>query len=73
VAKAVIVNQPAGSVKKILDPKRGVYLENIQYAVRLESILPFRVRFTTVGISGFGPGNPAPIGIAIIGLNNYIL
>lgn len=34
------------------------------------SILPFRVRFTTVGEGGEGiPG----IGIAIIGYNNYIL
>jgi hypothetical protein len=64
VAKAVILNQPVGSVKKISDLRRGV---------RLESILPFRVRFTTVGVSGFGPGNPAPIGIAIVGINNYIL
>ena len=34
------------------------------------SVLPFRVRFTTVGEGGEGiPG----IGIAIIGYNNYIL
>lgn len=37
-------------------------------------VLPFRIKFTTIGInSGYGPNNPAPIGIAIIGTNNYIL
>lgn len=33
-------------------------------------MLPFRVRFTTIGIEG---ASAAPIGIAIIGFNNYIL
>lgn len=42
--------------------------------VTAESILPFYVRFTTIGIEGgYGPSNPAPIGIAVIGTNNYIL
>jgi hypothetical protein len=35
--------------------------------------LPFRIRFTTIGIEGYGPNNPPPIGIAVIGFNNYIL
>jgi hypothetical protein len=38
-----------------------------------ESILPFRVKFMNIGIEGYGPNNPAPIGIAVIGFNNYIL
>jgi hypothetical protein len=37
------------------------------------SVLPFRVKFTTIGIESYGPNNPAPIGIAVIGFNNYIL
>lgn len=40
---------------------------------QISSTLPFRVRFTTIGIDGYGPNNPAPIGIAVIGFNNYIL
>jgi len=35
--------------------------------------LPFRVRFTTIGIDGYSSTNVPPIGIAIIGFNNYIL
>ena len=39
----------------------------------INSVLPFRVKFVNIGIEGYGPNNPAPIGIAIIGVNNYIL
>lgn len=38
-----------------------------------ESVLPFRVKFTNIGIQSYGQGNAAPIGIAIIGLNNYVM
>lgn len=44
-----------------------------KHEAKVVSILPFRVRFTAVGIPGYGPHNPAPIGIAIIGYSNYIL
>lgn len=40
------------------------------HAAKISSILPFRVRFTNIGIPGI---LGAPIGIAIIGYNNYIL
>jgi hypothetical protein len=44
------------------------------HTAKMMSILPFYVRFTTIGIeNAYGPSNPAPIGIAIIGTNNYIL
>jgi hypothetical protein len=39
----------------------------------VKSDLPFRVRFTTINIEGYSRSNPAPIGIAVIGVNNYIL
>lgn len=41
--------------------------------VLLSEILPFRIKITNIGIDSYGPNNPAPIGIALIGLNNYIL
>jgi hypothetical protein len=43
------------------------------YGVRVRQELPFRVRFTTIGVPSYGLGNVPPIGIAIIGFNNYIL
>jgi hypothetical protein len=38
-----------------------------------DSALPFRVKFINIGIESYGPNNPPPIGIAVIGFNNYIL
>ena len=51
-------------VSKIFGEKRNVIVKEH---------LPFRVKFTTIGIEGYGPNNPPPIGIAVIGFNNYIL
>jgi hypothetical protein len=39
----------------------------------INSILPFRVRFTTIGIEGTSASNPPGIGIQIIGFSNYII
>ena len=46
---------------------------DIVYTAKAIDVIPFYVRFTNIGIAGYGPGNPAPIGIAIIGVSNYIL
>lgn len=35
--------------------------------------LPFRIRITNIIVPGYNPTNVPPIGLAIIGLNNYIL
>lgn len=48
-------------------------ITDIQHGVKLSSILPFYVKFATIGIPGYGPNNVPPIGIAIVGVNNYIL
>jgi hypothetical protein len=37
------------------------------------TVMPFRVNFQTVDMGSYSPTNPAPIGIAVIGFNNYIL
>jgi hypothetical protein len=60
-----------------------VYVENTDYSkikvyenrrsVEISQLLPFRVKFVNIGVAGYGPNTPAPIGIAVIGLNNYIL
>lgn len=42
--------------------------------VEIKEVLPFRVKFTTTNIrSNYGAGNAAPIGIAVIGVNNYVM
>lgn len=41
---------------------------------RVEEVLPFRVKFINLGIGTiYNPNNPAPIGILVVGFNNYIL
>jgi hypothetical protein len=39
----------------------------------IESILPFRVRFTTIIIEGYSSSNPPGIGIQVIGFSNWII
>ena len=41
--------------------------------IEMSSILPFRVRFQNIGLGGYSESNVPPIGIAIVGFNNYIL
>ena len=41
--------------------------------VRINEVLPFRIKFTNIMVSGYSQNNVPPIGIAVIGLNNYIL
>lgn len=41
--------------------------------VKISNNLPFRIKFLPGITSGSSPTNPAPIDIAIIGVNNYIL
>jgi hypothetical protein len=51
-------------------------ITQIQDIVRLttiESILPFRVRFTTIGVEGSAASNPPGIGVQIIGFSNWII
>jgi hypothetical protein len=52
-------------------PLSELYDQNLNTIPR--QVLPFRVKFMNIGIESYGPDNPAPIGIAVIGFNNYIL
>ena len=74
MAKAVIQDVKAGYVKKIFTKSSGI--AKISYSsnrAKIQNVPTFRVKFINLGITGYSPNNPAPIGIAVIGLNNYIL
>ena len=74
MAKAVISNiqnNRVGFVKTA--DKYNVKISYTKPSAKITSVLPFRVKFVNIGVEGYGPNNPAPIGIAIIGVNNYIL
>jgi hypothetical protein len=62
MAKAVIIEEDRKA--KFLPDRR---------LVKINEVLPFRVRFTNVMVPGYSPTTVPPIGIAIIGVNNYIL
>lgn len=52
---------------------KKVKFDDGKQKIKINQTLPFRVKFLPGIISGSNPSNPAPIGIAIIGINNYIL
>jgi hypothetical protein len=52
---------------------RKIKISQKQIKVKINNDLPFRVKFLPGIVSGSSPTNPAPIGIAIVGVNNYIL
>jgi hypothetical protein len=43
------------------------------YVTTAQSVLPFRVRFTNIGIEGYSSSNPPGIGLQVIGISNWII
>jgi hypothetical protein len=74
MAKAVIIDEQKVITRKlsakifpifnIVRPKRRVLVNQT---------IPFRVKFTNIGIEGYGPNNVPGVGIQVIGYSNYIL
>lgn len=74
MAKAVIIDDYRN---RITIPKTVNHpITQIEYSAPVtvvQSILPFRVRFTTIGIEGYSPNNPPGIGLQVIGYSNWII
>jgi hypothetical protein len=73
ISKTVIVTDIKSSITSIKEknyPELDI-LPNQRTSIATE-ILPFRVRFTNIGLLGASAGVPG-IGLQIIGINNYIL
>lgn len=51
---------------------RSTVLESTR-TIKINQVLPFRIRFTEVRIPGYGPNNIPGIGLQIIEYSNYIL
>ena len=66
MATAVISSKTAANTKKIKQ-------EDYPKVVLINEILPFRIRFTSIGIEGYSPTNVPPIPLQVIGFSNYIL
>lgn len=75
MAKATMLatNYPiTKKVSQVSYPKT-VKISSTSSKAKITADLPFRVKFFQGRMSAFGSNNPAPIGIAVIGINNYIL
>jgi len=74
MATAVILNKQKQKVKNIQtsDYPIAKIIEG-RRTVSIKQVLPFRIKFSNITVPGYSAGDVPPIGIAIIGLNNYIL
>ena len=73
MAYAVIVDTDSQKVNNVNSV--GYPLSEIIYkanSIKINEVLPFRVRFTTIGIVSTNANVPG-IGLQVIGVNNYIL
>ena len=74
MAKAVLSNKNKVNIAYIKPKKiNNLSIYQKQNNVKITQDLPFRIKFTNIGIEGYGPNDVPPIGLAVIGLNNYIL
>lgn len=74
MAKAVLSNKGANKT-------RSITLENYAIAkivpetrtVRINDVLPFRIKFINIGVEGYSSTNVPAIPLQVIGFSNYIL
>ncbi len=66
MATATVINTESNRVIEV-----NPTCKNRQAIVLYE--LPFKIRITNIQVPGYSPIDVPPIGIAIVGLNNYIL
>jgi len=74
MAKAVIVADTKRHTRKITPS--NFFNSKIKFKsgnAKIDEVLPFRVKFINVDIAQYTSTTPPGIGIAIIGVNNYIL
>jgi hypothetical protein len=76
MAKAVITEKTPGRTRSLKAIDYGIIrLEKKAYpqTVRINEVLPFRISFTNIMVPSYSSTEIPPIGIAIVGVNNYIL
>ena len=66
MASAKVINTAAKRVIRVDDVCQH-RMSKVIYQV------PFKIRVTNITVPGYSPIDVPPIGIAIIGINNYIL
>ena len=76
MAKAVITEKSPGKARSLKTIDYGIIRLNQKsypQTVRINEVLPFRISFTNIMVPGYSQFEVPPIGIAIVGFNNYIL
>ena len=74
MATAIIIDDSIHGAKLINSYNYPLIAIKEQYgSVKINEVLPFRIRFTTIGIETYSSNNPPGIGLQIIGISNYIL
>ncbi len=74
MAKAVIIDEQKVKTRKLSAKLFPIFnIVRTKRTVLINETIPFRVRFTNIGIEGYGPNNVPGIGIQVIGYSNYIL
>lgn len=74
MARAVIVDDKKVRPKKISSKTFSIFnIVRTKRTVLINETIPFRVKFTNIGIEGYGPNNVPGIGVQVIGYSNYIL
>jgi hypothetical protein len=58
----------------LVDYQKMSNLKRVSFStINVSDFLPFRVSFTNITVKPYDVNNVAPVGVAIIGVNNYIL
>lgn len=74
MAKAVIVDDQKVKTRRLSAKLFPIFnIVRTRRTVVINETVPFRVRFTNIGIEGYGANNVPGIGIQVIGYSNYIL
>jgi hypothetical protein len=74
MSKAVIVDDTKRSVKFVKNSNSfNSKIKFVPGKVRINETIPFKVKFINIGIQSYTRNNAAPIGIAIIGVSNYVM
>lgn len=73
MASAIIIDETTQRTKKVDSVNYPITkIIPTNPGIKINEVLPFRIRFTTIGIPSAHSGVPG-IGLQIIGINNYIL
>lgn len=76
MAKAVITNKVSGNTRSLASKDYPIITINPKAypkTIKINEVLPFRISFTNIMVPAYSSTNIPPIGIAIVGVNNYIL